>query len=109
MKKYKVVTDNLDWYGLNKNDEITKTDNGYVVSKNAPGILPSCVIPIDDAVKLHPEWFKEIKEDIFSKQDMIDFAEEYHKINSGMLAITTESVFKEWSRNNKNEVNRDKE
>ena len=72
MKKYKVVTDNLDWYHLPK---------GRIVAVTSPGEFEGGINhfqqTIEECMLLHPDWFEEVKENVFTRNDMVDFAFHY--------------------------------
>ena len=67
MKKYKVVTDNLDWYHLPK---------GRIVAITSPGEFEGGINhfqqTIEECMLLHPDWFEEVQEKEFTRADMVD-------------------------------------
>jgi len=66
MKKYRVVTDNLDWVGVK---------NGVMVEENEFGILKSDYAKFNsNLLKLHPDWFEQAEEEEFTREDMMGFA-----------------------------------
>jgi len=77
MKKYKVITDNLDWYGIQEFAIITFKDNLDIVIDN-PFIDKKyrryCILE-DDKFKIklllnqHPSWFEKIEEDKFELEE----------------------------------------
>ncbi len=73
MKKYKVVTDNLDWAGIHLGTIIYYNDVPCLPLNSA---IKSCVI-IELLLKKHPEWLQEIKDHPkeYTKEDMCYFAE----------------------------------
>ena len=66
MKKYKVVTDNLDWYHLPK---------GRIVAVTSPGEFKGGINhfqqTIEECMLLHPDWFEEIKEKEDSGREIV--------------------------------------
>jgi len=75
--KYKVITDNLDWYGIQEFAIITFKDNLDIVIDN-PFIDKKyrryCILE-DDKFKIklllnqHPSWFEKIEEDKFELEE----------------------------------------
>jgi len=72
MKKYKVLTDNLDWFGIQKGAELVFADDLKIRVHNIleGGINPACWnVSDDDEFKIkmllsrHPDWFQEVKEE----------------------------------------------
>lgn len=78
MKKYKVLTDNLDWYDAPKDSMITFLTDKVNVYNPELDINVAVSGQIFDSllycVKLHPDWFEEIQEKEFTKDDMMNFA-----------------------------------
>lgn len=65
MKKYRVVTDSLDWYGVKRETILHEhIDNFYSF---LPGSVAGHPVrnqyDIYSAIAAHPEWFSEIKEE----------------------------------------------
>jgi len=116
MKKYKVITDNLDWCGLEKNDIIkyqsyrcsNSNESFYTKKEKVENKLMTDKIifekeEFDLLIKQHPEWFEEIKEEdiiknLFTKGDMIEFANyccRYDGVFEGGIS-TAHNLFNEW-------------
>ena len=82
MKKYKIVTDNLDWYGLKNGMIIEEYDDGSIDGVYRHGIegleekygTVFLKKPIERAINLHPKWFEEIQEKEYSENELKDFA-----------------------------------
>ncbi len=96
MKKYRVVTDNLDWIDVSRGKTID--DEGIVYTDV---MHDGCVFHVKDykdgllkALKLHSDWFEEIKENPvevigkepeFSENDMVNFG--FYVKNSKKFAV----------------------
>lgn len=71
MKKYRVVTDNLDWCGFSKGDEIHIDKSGFEKkcgyhNYSAFWLFTPVELDVKGIIKAfekHPEWFEEIKEE----------------------------------------------
>ena len=80
MKKYKVLTDNLDWFGIQKGAELVFADDLKIRVHNIleGGINPACWnVSDDDEFKIkmllsrHPNWFQEVKEEGYYHKDEV--------------------------------------
>lgn len=85
MKKYRVVTDNLDWVGIPKDsiiEEIVPSMYAFYTGLESKSLIGSKEMGY--ALFLRPEWFQEIKEDevddygykpIYSEKDILNFGD----------------------------------
>lgn len=74
MKKYRVITDNLDWCGVKRGTIVVIEDWAKASSCVDPLHINQC--HLYNAFLKHPEWFEEIKEEQprqFNLKDMIEF------------------------------------
>ena len=65
MKKYKVLTGNLDWIGFQKNEIINypETDDEW-----KKGRFSDEYLYLANALQSHPDWFEEVKEEPLKKE-----------------------------------------
>ena len=99
MKKYKVVTDNLDWYGIKIESILHEhVDNFYCfLPGSVAGHAVRSQYDIYAAIAAHPEWFSEIKEEEpkeFTREDMCRFASYAHCYHSKKLSY--DALLSEW-------------
>lgn len=67
MEKYRVLTDNLDWYGVSKDTILEEKNNGeYFVN---PGYALT-KDTMEKLLELHGDWFEKIEEKTYTEQDM---------------------------------------
>ena len=65
MKRYKIITKKLKWFGLNYGDEIVHDDNLWIHTDKTSEIESSSIISqketIETCLKIRPGWFEEIE------------------------------------------------
>jgi hypothetical protein len=108
MKKYKVITGNLDWLGFIKGDYILeRVDNTFWLGETPNDGRRAVILPyllFRDVLRKHPDWFQEIidapKE--YTKEDVLSLID--HSLNvygNRHHAFTTADVYSDWLKNRK--------
>ena len=100
MRRYKVVTDNLDWVGAKRDSIIVTIDGRKSYEVFSPDYKFRAYIRDTEfraAIQSHPEWFSEIKEEEpkeFTREDMCRFASYAHCYHSEKLSY--DALLSEW-------------
>jgi hypothetical protein len=103
MKRYKVVTDNLDWLGVYSGDVID-----YIAAASCPikvngsTLTAMTVLHVERVLAAHTDWIQEIKDypKEYTKEDMIDFAMFYYAKKDAYEWLD-KNTFKEWLKTRK--------
>lgn len=106
MRKFRVVTDNLDWVPIRKGEIITveckfKGINFLTEVRDSEDnvLLEDCLLLMDK----HPEWFQEIKEEetkgcSFTLSDMVDFGRYVQGLTKAPTISIDAHVLNKWSQ-----------
>ena len=71
MEKYKVLTENLDWFNINKDDILLFNDPRFWINNLLLDSEDLSCVWVKKCIKLHPTWFEKIEEEnTYTEQDM---------------------------------------
>ena len=101
MKKYRVITDNLDWHEVIQGEILHQDEDGFWATTNSYPLFDRK--EFNRLLKLHSDWFEEIQESVsgYTKQEVIDFAAYMIKSPNTKHTRYFEDVFNEWIKNKK--------
>jgi len=103
MKRYKVVTDNLDWRGINLGNVIEFWDGlrSYPVIDRCGTTTHIEEYFFKDILIKHPEWLQEIKDSPkeYTEDDMLSFGREVDNACTAIIGVN--SLFHSWKIKNR--------